>query len=109
MYIFSGGSIMDIIKKKTGTELLVKVVGRLDTNTAPDLESSVLPDLKSCKKLILELSELDYISSAGLRVVLTFYKSLSADGKTMVVKHVNDEVMEVFDMTGFSSFLVFEE
>lgn len=100
---------MDIIKKKTGTELLVKVVGRLDTNTAPDLESSVLPDLKSCKKLILELSELDYISSAGLRVVLTFYKSLSADGKTMVVKHVNDEVMEVFDMTGFSSFLEFEE
>lgn len=100
---------MDIIKKKTGTELLVKVVGRLDTNTAPDLESSVLPDLKSCKKLILELGELDYISSAGLRVVLTFYKSLSADGKTMVVKHVNDEVMEVFDMTGFSSFLEFEE
>jgi len=100
---------MDIIKKKTGTELLVKVVGRLDTNTAPDLESSVLPDLKSCKKLTLELGELDYISSAGLRVVLTFYKSLSADGKTMVVKHVNDEVMEVFDMTGFSSFLEFEE
>lgn len=100
---------MDIIKNKTGTELLVKVVGRLDTNTAPDLESSVLPDLKSCKKLILELGELDYISSAGLRVVLTFYKSLSANGKTMVVKHVNDEVMEVFDMTGFSSFLEFEE
>lgn len=100
---------MDIIKNKTGTELLVKVVGRLDTNTAPDLESSVLPDLKSCKKLILELGELDYISSAGLRVVLTFYKSLSSDGKTMVVKHVNDEVMEVFDMTGFSSFLEFEE
>ncbi len=100
---------MDIIKKKKETEILVKVVGRLDTNTAPDLESSVLPDLKSCKKLILELGELDYISSAGLRVVLTFYKSLSADGKTMVVKHVNDEVMEVFDMTGFSSFLEFEE
>lgn len=100
---------MDVVKKKTGTELEVKVSGRLDTNTAPDLESSVTPDLKSCKKLVLELSELDYISSAGLRVVLTFYKSLSAEGKSMVVKHVNDEVMEVFDMTGFSSFLVFEE
>lgn len=100
---------MDIVEKKTGTELEVKVSGRLDTNTAPDLESSVTPDLKSCKKLVLELSDLDYISSAGLRVVLTFYKSLSAEGKSMVVKHVNDEVMEVFDMTGFSSFLVFEE
>ena len=100
---------MDIVKKKAGTELEVKVSGRLDTNTAPDLESSVTPDLKTCKKLVLELSELDYISSAGLRVVLTFYKSLSAEGKSMVVKHVNDEVMEVFDMTGFSSFLVFEE
>ena len=100
---------MEISKNKNGEELVIAIKGRLDTNTAPELEKSALEDLKDYKKLTLNLSDLDYISSAGLRVVLMIHKSMTGQGGKLVVSHPKDEVLEVFDMTGFSSFLVIEE
>ena len=100
---------MEIIKKKNTDTLSIALKGRLDTNTAPELEKTALEELDNVKKLNLDLANLDYISSAGLRVVLTFHKHLSGKGGKLVVQHPKDEVMEVFDMTGFSSFLTIEE
>ena len=100
---------MDISKKKENDAIVINVKGRLDTNTAPELEKFVAEEIKDAKKLKLDLAELDYISSAGLRVVLTLHKQMSGKGGSLVVAHPQDEVMEVFDMTGFSSFLVIEE
>jgi len=100
---------MDIKKSKQNDNLVVSIKGRLDTNTAPELEKSVSDSLSSIKTLTLDLVNLDYISSAGLRVILTLHKTMSAQGASLVVAHPKDEVMEVFDMTGFSSFLTIEE
>ena len=100
---------MEIIKSKDNDLLALVVKGRLDTNTAPELEKVALEDLENVKKLCLDLGELDYISSAGLRVILMLHKTMSGKGAALVVAHPKDEVMEVFDMTGFSSFLTIEE
>ena len=100
---------MEISKSRQNETLLVAVKGRLDTNTAPELEKSALEDLVGVSTLNLNLADLDYISSAGLRVVLTLHKTMSAKGARLIVSHPKDEVMEVFDMTGFSSFLTIEE
>lgn len=100
---------MEIRKTKNNDEMVIAVKGRLDTNTAPELEKSALDEIGGLKKLTLDLVALDYISSAGLRVVLTLHKNLSSKGGALVVAHPKDEVMEVFDMTGFSSFLTIEE
>ena len=100
---------MEIKKTINDNGLLVAVSGRLDTNTAPELEKEVLPDLANAAKLVLDLSNLDYISSAGLRVVLTLHKTMSSKKGSLVVSHPKEEVVEVFDMTGFSSFLTIEE
>ena len=100
---------MEIVKTKKDDNLFLAVKGRLDTNTAPDLEKTALEVLEGVKVLTLDLVNLDYISSAGLRVVLTLHKAMSGKGAKLVVAHPKDEVMEVFDMTGFSSFLTIEE
>ena len=100
---------MKIIKDKKENVLIVKLVGRLDTNTAPVLDNDLKDDVDSVEKLELDLKELDYISSAGLRTVLVLHKKLTAKKGTLVVMHPKDEVMEVFDMTGFSSFLNIED
>ena len=99
---------MEILKKQSGDQLIIALKGRLDTNTAPELEKSV-GDLKEVKVLKVDLTDLDYISSAGLRVILTLHKNMSSNGAKLIVAHPKDEVMEVFDMTGFSSFLTIEE
>lgn len=100
---------MEIIKSKQNEALQISVKGRLDTNTAPELEKSLADELNDVKELNLNLAELDYISSAGLRVILTLHKTMSGKGAKLIVSHPKDEVMEVFDMTGFSSFLTIEE
>ena len=100
---------MEITKSKNNDLLVLVIKGRLDTNTAPELEKVALEDLEGIKKLSLDLGELDYISSAGLRVILMLHKTMSGKGASLVVCHPKDEVMEVFDMTGFSSFLTIEE
>ena len=100
---------MEIVKSKKNESLTLAVKGRLDTNTAPDLEKTATEELDGVKLLTLDLVDLDYISSAGLRVILTLHKTMSSKGAKLVVSHPKDEVMEVFDMTGFSSFLTIEE
>ena len=100
---------MEISKYKVEEYLKVTVKGRLDTNTAPELEKSILEEMESINKLDLDFSGLDYISSAGLRVVLMLHKTLSAKKGVLKILHPKEEVMDVFDMTGFSSFLNIEE
>ena len=97
---------MTIEKTLTGETLILKVIGRLDTSTAPQLEAEMNDGLDSAKDLILDFSELEYISSAGLRVILKAQKIMNKQG-TMKLTGVNDTVMEVFDITGFSDILTF--
>ena len=97
---------MTIEKTLTGETLILKVIGRLDTSTAPQLEAEMNDSLDSAKDLILDFSELEYISSAGLRVILKAQKIMNKQG-TMKLTGVNDTVIEVFDITGFSDILTF--
>ena len=97
---------MTIEKTLTGETLILKVIGRLDTSTAPQLEAEMNDSLDSANALILDFSELEYISSAGLRVILKAQKIMNKQG-TMKLTGVNDTVMEVFDITGFSDILTF--
>ena len=97
---------MTIEKTLTGETLILKVIGRLDTSTAPQLEAEMNDSLDSAKDLILDFSELEYISSAGLRVILKAQTIMNKQG-TMKLTGVNDTVMEVFDITGFSDILTF--
>ena len=98
---------MTINKQQNGTELTLALSGRLDTVTAPELEKALRPDLDEAQSLTLDLKELDYVSSAGLRVILTAHKAMAGKGG-MKVKNVNDIVREVFDVTGFADILDIE-
>ena len=93
---------MNINKELTGTALTLTVSGRLDTLTAPALEQEIKASCGNITELTLDLQELQYISSAGLRVVLGAHKAMKGN---LVVKNVNEVVMEVFDVTGFSDIL----
>ena len=98
---------MTIEKNLNGTELNVKVVGRLDTTTAPDLEASLKESFEGVTKLILDFAELEYLSSAGLRVLLGAQKIMNKQGE-MSVKNVNETIMEIFEITGFCDVLTIE-
>ena len=100
---------MRIEKEVKDEELTIKVEGRLDTNTAPELEDSVNDDIVGIKILNIDLKNLDYISSAGLRVILKFHKQMTSVGGTLTIFSPKDEVLDVFDMTGFSTFLNIKE
>ena len=93
---------MNINKELTGTALTLTVSGRLDTLTAPMLEQEIKASCGNITDLTLDFQELQYISSAGLRVVLGAHKATKGN---LVVKNVNEVVMEVFDVTGFSDIL----
>ncbi len=98
---------MTIQKKQNGNTLEVAVEGRLDTMTAPELEAELGRSLPAADSLVLDFGKLDYISSAGLRVLLSAHKMMSSKGG-MKVTHVNEIVEEVFEVTGFSDILVIE-
>ena len=85
-------------------EAVLSISGRLDTTTAPRLETGFMQMEAACKSLILDLAKLEYISSAGLRVLLKMQKTMAAKGG-MKLLHVNETVMEVFEITGFSDIL----
>ena len=98
---------MTINKKQNGGALEMALEGRLDTMTAPELEAELNNSLKSADSLVLDFSKLNYISSAGLRVLLSAHKTMSGKGG-MKVKNVNEIVQEVFDVTGFADILDIE-
>ena len=98
---------MTIEIKKNAAETIIEVVGRLDTTTAPMLDKTINEDLEGTKDLVLDLKGMEYISSAGLRVLLSAQKKMQQIG-SMKVKNVCEAVMEVFEMTGFADILVIE-
>ncbi|MEE5993525.1 MAG: STAS domain-containing protein [Oscillospiraceae bacterium] len=91
---------MKITMNRNGNELIVSLEGRLDTLTAPELEEQLEPALDGVEKLVFDFAELKYISSAGLRVLLTAMQVMEEQGE-MIVKNVTSEVMEIFEVTGF--------
>ena len=95
---------MTITKTQNGTELTIALEGRLDTMTAPELENELKNSLGGVDSLVLDFEKLDYISSAGLRVLLSAHKSLASKGGMKVV-NINEIVREVFEVTGFSDIL----
>lgn len=99
--------MLNIEKKSEGNNLDIVLTGRLDTTTAPDLEKEVKENLEGVEKLTFDFASLEYISSAGLRVLLSAQKIMNKQG-TMVVKNTSDEVKEIFDVTGFSDILTIE-
>ena len=98
---------MTIEIKKNKEDIIIEIVGRLDTTTAPILEKTIDENLNGVKNLILDLKGLEYVSSAGLRVLLATQKKMQKD-KTMKVINVCELVMEVFEMTGFCDILTIE-
>ena len=98
---------MTITKTLNGTELTVALQGRLDTVTAPELEAALKDALEGVTALVIDFAELEYISSAGLRVLLSAQKIMNKQGE-MKVTHVNETVMEIFKVTGFSDILTIE-
>lgn len=98
---------MTITKKNENATLTVTLEGRLDTTTAPQLESELKTSLDHVNTLILDFAALEYISSAGLRVLLSTQKVMNRQGR-MVVRGVNETVLEVFEVTGFTDILTIE-
>ena len=98
---------MTINKKARGGELELALVGRLDTTTAPQLETELKRSIDGVTELALDFAELEYLSSAGLRVLLAAQKVMNKQGK-MVIKNVNETIMEVFEITGFADILTIE-
>jgi len=98
---------MNIDKKLEGTTLTLALEGRLDTTTSPDLEETLAASLDGVTALVFDFAKLDYLSSAGLRVLLSAQKRMNRQGSMKLV-HVNDAVKEVFEITGFADFLTVE-
>ena len=98
---------MTIEKTIIGETTTLKIIGRLDTTTAPELETAVDACAAGIKELVLDCAALEYVSSAGLRVILKAQKMMSAQG-SMKLTHVNETIMEVFDITGFADILTIE-
>ncbi len=98
---------MTITQNRDNTALTIALEGRLDTLTAPELETLLSGALEGVETLTLDFEKLDYISSAGLRVLLSTQKKMNGQG-SMKVTHVNDIIREIFDVTGFSDILTVE-
>ena len=99
--------MLNIEKTINASELTVALTGRLDTTTAPDLEKELKASMDGIASLVIDMTALEYISSAGLRVLLSAQKVMHKQGK-MAVKHVNETIMEIFEVTGFSDILTIE-
>ena len=97
-------STLTISKNREETKLTVCVVGRVDTTTAPQLDDEISQSLEGIKELVLDLSQTDYVSSAGLRVLLSLYKTMNAKRGSFLICSVKPEVYEVFDVTGLTDF-----
>ncbi len=98
---------MTINKTANGTELLMAVSGRMDTSTAPQFEAEIKNTLDGVEKLVLDFENLEYVSSAGLRVILAAQKIMNKQGE-MIIKNVGEVIAEVFEITGFVDILTIE-
>ena len=95
---------MTIVKNLNGTELNIAITGRLDTATAPQLEVELNQSLTGIEKLVLDFSALEYLSSAGLRVLLQTQKTMNKQGE-MIIRNVNETINDIFEVTGFVDIL----
>lgn len=95
---------MNISQKKDGKTLTLEIEGRIDSKTAPEMESVITSALDDVDKLIIDMKDTVYISSAGLRVLLIAQKQMNRQGE-MQVTHVNEDIMEIFEVTGFADIL----
>lgn len=101
---------MKIEKKNNGNEVTLLLTGRLDTTTAPQLETEINASLPDAQKMILDFQELEYLSSAGLRVLLGTHKAFMKRGDgELLIRHVNETIQEVFEITGFLDILNIEQ
>lgn len=98
---------MTIEKNRVGTELTITLSGRLDTTTAPHLEAELKREISGVAKLVFDFARLEYLSSAGLRVLLSAQKVMNRQGE-MVIRHVNEIIADIFEVTGFSEILTIE-
>ena len=98
---------MTIDKQLNGSELTLTLNGRLDTTTAPELEAVIKENLAGVTNLVMDFAELEYLSSAGLRVILSAQKTMNKQGE-MVIRNVNETINEVFEITGFIDILTIE-
>ena len=98
---------MTIEKNLNGTELTITIAGRLDTTTAPQLEAEFKQSINGIEKLVLDFASLEYLSSAGLRVLLAAQKAMNKQGE-MIIKNVNGTINEIFEVTGFIDILTIE-
>ena len=98
---------MNITKNKDGSKLTLTLEGRLDTTTAPQLEGELKGALEGVTNLEFDFQNLEYLSSAGLRVLLAAQKAMNKQGN-MVIRHVNETIQEVFEVTGFVDILTVE-
>ena len=98
---------MTITKELNGTELKIALEGRLDTMTSPELEKELNERLDGAEELVFDFTNLEYISSAGLRVLLSAHKKMSGKGG-MKIRNINEIVREVFEVTGFTDILTIE-
>ena len=99
---------MTINETRNGETIIIELGGRLDANTAPELEKAIEGIPADAKELVIDMEQLEYISSAGLRVILAAHKKMSKVG-SMRVRKICDEIMEILDMTGFTDILSIEE
>ena len=99
---------MKITKQLNNKELTLYLEGELNSSTAPEFETVIKSDLNNVESLIIDLAKLSYLSSAGLRVLLVAQKIMNKNGK-MVIRHANEDVMEIFNLTGFAAVLDFED
>ena len=99
--------MLNIEKNKNGTDFAIALERRLDTTTAPQLEKELKEDVNGVTELTFDFAKLEYISSAGLRVLLSAQKIMNKQGH-MVIRNVNDDIMEIFEVTGFSDILDIE-
>ena len=98
---------MTIDKQLNGSELTLALNGRLDTTTAPELETVIKENLAGVTNLVMDFAKLEYLSSAGLRVILSAQKTMNKQGE-MVIRNVNETINEVFEITGFIDILTIE-
>ena len=99
---------MTVTKNRDGNAVNLALEGRLDTTTAPQLEEALKEDMDGVNALSLDMEKLEYVSSAGLRVLLAAQKSMNAAKGTMVLRNVCDDIKEVFEITGFCDILTIE-